>query len=99
MLHQLKDIDYHSLPISDYSRRYILRMLPVLDYYLDIYHRCLKQMIRALRKEPSDITMVDYGGGHGFLSLTAKELGIGRVIYIDINPQAVETFCWAMQAC
>lgn len=91
MLHQLKDIDYHNLPISDYSRRYILRMLPVLDYYLDIYHRCLKQMIRALRKEPSDITMVDYGGGHGFLSLTAKELGIGRVIYIDINPQAVET--------
>ena len=91
MLQQLKNIDYDSLPISDYSRKYIKRMLPVIDYYLDIYHRSLRQMVRALGKAPADITMVDYGGGHGFLSLTAKEMGIGRVIYIDFNPQAVET--------
>ena len=91
MLHHLKNIDYDSLPISDYSRQYIKRMLPVIDYYLDIYHRSLRQMIRTLDKAPADITMVDYGGGHGLLSLTAKDMGIGRVIYIDFNPQAVET--------
>ena len=91
MLHHLKNIDYDSLPISDYSRQYIKRMLPVIDYYLDIYHRSLRQMIEALGKTPADITMVDYGGGHGFLSLTAKDMGVGRIIYIDFNPQAVET--------
>lgn len=91
MLNKLRNINYQDLPISDYSRQYILRMLPVLDYYMDIYHRSLKQMIGQVGKAPSDITMVDYGGGHGFLSLAAKEMGIGRVIYIDYNPQAVKT--------
>ena len=61
MLHQLKDIDYHNLPISDYSRQYILRMLPDMDYYLDIYRRSLEQMVRTVGKPPSAITMVDYG--------------------------------------
>ena len=91
MLHRLKCIDYSSLPISEYSRQYIQRMLPHLDYYLDIYHRCLDKMLRQIDKKPADIVMVDYGGGHGFLSLTAKQMGIGKVIYIDINPQAAET--------
>ena len=91
MLQRLNDIDYDNLPISSYSRQYILRMLPNLEYYLDIYHRCLKQTFQQLGKRPSDITIVDYGGGHGFLSLVAKEMGVGRVIYTDINPQAVET--------
>ena len=35
MLQILKNLDYDSLPISDYSRNYILRLLPNLDYYLD----------------------------------------------------------------
>lgn len=88
---QLRGIDYAALPISDYSRSYIVRMMPHLDYYLDIYQRCLCQMLEALGREPSQVVMVDYGGGHGFLSLLAKALGVGRVIYIDYNPQAVET--------
>lgn len=88
---QLHSLDYAALPISEYSRSYILRMLPHLDYYLDIYSRSLAQMLSALGKAPAQTIMVDYGGGHGFLSLLAKSLGIGHVIYIDYNPQAVET--------
>lgn len=91
MLQILKTLDYGSLPISDYSRNYILRMLPSLDYHLDIYHRCLSQMLDEFGCPASDIVMVDYGGGHGFLSLTAKAMGVGKVIYVDTNPQAVET--------
>ena len=90
MLQQLKVIDYDSLPISDYSRNYILRMLPNIDYYLEIYQRSIDLMLQRLGKKAEDIVMVDYGGGHGFLSLTAKQMGIGKVIYIDLNPQAVE---------
>lgn len=88
---QIQNIDYQSLNISEYSRRYILRMLPNIDYYLDIYSRCLDHMIRQSKKAPSDITMVDYGGGHGFLSCYAKHRGIGKVIYIDFNSLATKT--------
>lgn len=85
----LRHIDYHALPLSDYSRRYILRMLPNLDYYLDIYRRCLDRLLAGM--PPQEATLVDYGGGHGFFSLAAKERGVGRVVYVDYNPQAVET--------
>ena len=91
MLQILKTLDYDSLPISDYSRNYIFRLLPNLDYYLEIYHRCLHQMLDELGCPATDVIMVDYGGGHGFLSLVAKTMGIGKVIYVDANPQAVET--------
>ena len=91
MLQKLKTIDFHNLPISDYSRQYLLRMLPDIDYYLNIYRRSLNLMLRHIGQAPGDIILVDYGGGHGLLSLAAKEMGIGKVIYIDINPQAVET--------
>lgn len=91
MLQQLKALDYHRMPISDYSRQYILRMLPDLEYYLDIYHHSIDQMLHHVGKSAEEITMVDYGGGHGFLSFAAKKMGIGKVIYIDINPLAAET--------
>ena len=91
MLQQLKALDYQRLPISDYSRHYILRMLPDIEYYLDIYQRSLDLMLRQVGKKASEVTMIDYGGGHGFLSFTAKKMGIGKVIYIDINPHAAET--------
>lgn len=86
----LKSLDYGALPLSDYSRSYILRMLPSIDYYIDIYRRCLHRMLATTAKAPAALTMVDYGGGHGFLSLAAKRCGVGRVVYVDVNPQAAE---------
>ena len=87
----LRHIDYDSLCISDYSRNYIKRMLPVMDYYVDIYNRCLDDMLCMVRKPSSDVCIVDYGGGHGFFSVLAKQRGVGRVVYIDYNPKASET--------
>ncbi len=87
----LRSIDYNSLQLSDYNIRYINRMLPVMEYYMDIYYRCLTEGIISTGMDAKDITLIDYGGGSGFLSLFAKRLGIGRVIYIDINPLSVET--------
>lgn len=87
----LLKIDYQSLPISDYSRNYILRLLPNLRYYLRIYEHCIAQTVATLKQKPDGLTIVDYGGGHGFLSCLLKRHGFGRVIYIDINPLAVET--------
>ena len=84
-------INYNNLPISDYSRRYILRMLPVMQYYESIYDKCLDMVLAGLEKPLGDVVMVDYGGGHGFLSFQAKRRGIGQVIYVDFNPKAVQT--------
>lgn len=90
LLDTLRSLDYWALPLSNYSRQYIHRMLPVLDYYLLIYNRTLDRLLSALVREPSELTLVDYGGGHGFFSLAAKKRGVGRVVYVDINPQAAE---------
>ena len=72
---RLKAIDYNKLPISDYNKRYIGNLKPALSYFMHIYADCL----------------IDYGGGTGFLSILAKSIGIGQVIYIDLNPSSVET--------
>ncbi len=79
----LRRIDYSALDISDYSRNYIKLLLPILDYYLDICNRALDLLSPSI--------LVDYGGGHGFMSLLAKERGIPNVIYIDHNPEAAKT--------
>jgi Ribosomal protein L11 methylase len=34
--------------------------------------------------------MIDFGGGSGFLSMLAKSIGIGHVIYVDLNPLSVQ---------
>lgn len=88
---RLKAIDYERLPISDYNKRYIARLKPALTYYMDIYAGCLLQGLEAVGAAPEEITLVDYGGGSGFLSMLAKQAGIGQVIYIDLNPDSVET--------
>jgi len=45
----------------------------------------------ANSNKPLDqISLIDHGGGLGLLSLLAKELGVGRVIYNDIDPKFLE---------
>jgi 2-polyprenyl-3-methyl-5-hydroxy-6-metoxy-1,4-benzoquinol methylase len=88
---RLRVIDYDSLPISDYNKRYIRSIRPALDYYMCIFAHCLRWGIRSAGSEPSALTLIDYGGGSGFLSLLAKEAGFKQVIYIDRNPLSVET--------
>ncbi len=87
----LKAIDYDRLPISDYNKRYIGNLKPALGYFMRIYTDCLRKGVREVRLPVPDITLIDYGGGSGFLSILAKSMGIGQVIYIDLNPSSVET--------
>jgi hypothetical protein len=55
-----------------------------------IYAHCLYDGLQALGRKPEEITLVDFGGGSGFLSILAKTAGFGRVIYVDHNPLSVE---------
>lgn len=88
---QLQAIDYDRLPISDYNKQYIAHLKPVLGYYMRIFAQCLGRGLELTGLQPADITCVDYGGGSGFFSLFAKAMGIGRVIYVDLNPLSVHT--------
>ena len=80
-------MDFEQLPISEYNRSYIRKILPQLNYYFSIYIRALSSFPEHKRE---DTLVVDFGGGHGFLSLFLKYLGY-RVIYCDLNPLSVKT--------
>lgn len=87
----IKKIDTETLPVSDYNREYISRLLPVLEYYFFIYAQAIDKALRNCEKSIEDIVLIDYGGGSGFLSLYAKRLGFKQVVYIDLNPDSVDT--------
>lgn len=60
-------------------------LVPNLNSVLE-YHSCiLDKALKGVRKPLSDIVLVEYGGGLGFQSLLARKLGIGTVVYIDID--------------
>lgn len=43
--------------------------------------------LNRIAKPLHDVVLIDYGGGPGFHSLLAREVGIGTVIYNDILPR------------
>lgn len=88
---RLQAIDYDRLPISDYNKKYIRNLKPAMLYYLKIYSACLSKGFNSVDCPLEKATLVDYGGGSGFLSILAKTAGIGKVIYLDLNPKSVET--------
>ena len=83
---QIAQTDFGSGSISDRSRNYLNRNIESLRYYARIYAVCLKDI-----PEVSNTVLVDYGGGCAFLSQFAKCLGVAKVIYVDINPESVQT--------
>lgn len=85
----LQKVHFDTLPISDYNKKYIRRILPKMDYYADIYFKIVERYIEEEKLFPAKDTVVDYGGGHGFLSIFLKMTGIARVIYVDKNPESV----------
>lgn len=91
LVEKMNQIDFETLGISNYNKEYIAKMKPMFSYFFNINAACLKQGIEALKLSPDEISMIDYGGGSGFLSMLAKEIGIKQVIYIDINPDSVQT--------
>ncbi len=84
----ISKINFSQLDISEYNKEYINRLLPDIDYYFNIYIATITRIL------PNEITssdyFVDFGGGHGFLSLFLKKLGM-NVIYCDLNPLSVKT--------
>ncbi|MBU2489420.1 MAG: hypothetical protein KKA60_08525 [Proteobacteria bacterium] len=81
---KLAGVDPFSLPVSDYSRRYLSDKLASLPQVMALYTHILSACLSATGKDPGELAVVDYGGGTGMLSLLAREAGARTVVYLDI---------------
>ena len=87
----LRNINVDELPVSEYSKGALLRVLNASEYYLEIYRNSLEKVLTMCDMSPDEMTIVDFGGGHGLLSILAKKLGFERAIYVDYNADALQT--------
>ena len=81
---KLVQMNMQNVHISEYNQRAIKNKLanPIATFQVYSYLLCL---VLADNSTPlNKITFVEYGGGAGVLSLLAKTVGIGTVIYNDI---------------
>lgn len=82
---KLLNLNYQSLPLSDYGKRYYAYDLRKLTYMLQSYVFMILWAQYKSKKKFSELTLLDHGGGIGMLSLLAKLAGIKTVIHQDIN--------------
>lgn len=83
-------VDLSSLGISEYNVRYISDIKRNIVGYLQVYNYLIESAISGGKKEIKEAVFIDYGGGSGILSLLAKQIGFGTVIYNDIFPDSCE---------
>lgn len=81
---KLKGLDVTSLDISDYNRRYFGDYLKYVQNILQKYSYILAWSVASANCPLTEFVFLEYGGGSGVLSLLAKELKLGTVIYNDI---------------
>lgn len=70
--------------LSEYCARVLLDKREVLTAYLQIYTYVLAWGLSRSDVDYSDLAVLEYGGGIGLISMLAKELGVGAVVYNDI---------------
>lgn len=81
---KLKVLNIDTLDISDYNKVYFGEHLSSLTNSLQKYSYILSWALAKFDSPIDRFVLLDYGGGSGILSLLAKELNIGTVIYNDI---------------
>ena len=81
---KLNRISPVSLDISDYQKKYLGDQLAELQAWLQKYAFILAWSTAGMNIPVQKCTLLDYGGGTGLLSLLAKELNFGSVLYNDI---------------
>lgn len=81
---KLVDLNVNLLEISEYNKRYFGYTIRSTRSALQKSSYLLALSVESCIVPLSEFVFIDYGGGPGTLSLLAKELGIGTVIYNDI---------------
>ena len=72
---------------KDYWSISLRERLPNILAYLEVYAYIISNAIPE-NKRLDEIVLLDYGGGVGYMSLLAKQAGIGKVVYHDVDPGA-----------
>lgn len=80
----LQRLSIRDLEISDYTKKYLMGYIENITSTLQINSYILAWLLSDCEASLEAYALVDYGGGCGILSLLAKEIGIGTVIYNDI---------------
>ena len=81
---KLSNQNTEMLCISEYNKKYFTSYSNNLTNVLQRFSYLLFSALKNCQHNINDIILLEYGGGIGILSLLAKELGIGCVIYNDI---------------
>lgn len=84
LLTYLKEININQLPISNYSKKYLLNYQTNPIFFIHHYTQVLKNAVSKIPKPLSEICVLDYGGGCGLMSFLAKLSGVKEIIYNDI---------------
>ena len=87
---KLGKLNLDDLNISEYNKRYLKDYSNNLSFFMPLYHGLLEKTINKLSKPIIESSFVDYGGGCGFLSFLAIELGFEKVIYNDIYQVSID---------
>ena len=84
LFEKVRTLRIESLNISDYNKRYFGHIAEDITASLQLRSYMMAWVLSESRKSLAGSVFIDYGGGSGMLSLLAKELKIGTVIYNDI---------------
>jgi 2-polyprenyl-3-methyl-5-hydroxy-6-metoxy-1,4-benzoquinol methylase len=81
---KLRRLTLSELGISEYNQSYLGNYIRDIQGTLQINCYILAWALASSQVPLEKFVFVDYGGGCGIMSLLAKELGVGTVIYNDI---------------
>lgn len=84
----LNQIEFEKLGLSTYNLNYIQGMKPTFYYYIQLFDFSVQEIVS--KENYKDKWIIDFGGGHGFLSFYLKMLGF-KVIYCDFNLNSLQT--------
>lgn len=80
------------LAISDYNKIYLKKHLESIVYSANLAWQILELGLNKSDKTIEKLSVVEIGGGTGLISLLAKWVGFGKVIYSDTYEQSCKDF-------
>ena len=99
LIRKLRALDLNELDLSDYTKNYLGFLINDIWETLSRFEQVINTAISQSLKNPSQMTIIDYGGGTGLLSLLAKEMGFKSVIYNDIFKGSCDDVAVLARAC